>query len=324
MERRWEDGAAPGGWNGDRDLSNGYITAEIFSWYYPDDIQMHSFENGTSLPAKLGNWSLLEKFFMKKKLNVSKELIDGTIHCKPGAAEILVQEIYVMLTHRSIIRLSTAVENRSMLRLSPYCANKTPMKVYGSPKNTDYTRTSSVTCEKYAALLQRKAATNNAALAELVAAKYFNPFRWIYIVGRYRSSEGNIGGLSTALQNAADKPLMPDNEVDFTDRHYQDGLPMVARSTATKAVKSNITLSEILAEPDMDVNKQKVQAVLDIHLQQRQQDRIADPKRFNVKPSLGERAIRLMPSSNQNQSESSLTNRSSSSSLSSGSSEYLG
>ncbi|KAM4051293.1 spermatogenesis-associated protein 4 isoform 2-T3 [Anomaloglossus baeobatrachus] len=201
-----------------RDLSNGFITAEIFYWYYPEDIQMHSFDNGTSLPAKLGNWSVLEKFFMKKKLNVSKELIDGAIHCKPGAAEILVQEIYVMLTHRRV-------------------------------------------------------------------------------------------------------KTIQDNEVDFTDRHYQDGLPMVARSTATKAVKSNITLSEILAETDIDVNKQKVQAVLDIHLQQRQQDRIADPKRFNVRPSLGERAIRLLPSSNQNQSEASLTNRSSSSSLSSSSSQ---
>ncbi|CAJ0965118.1 unnamed protein product, partial [Ranitomeya imitator] len=30
---------------------------------------------------------------------------------------------------------------------------------------------------------------SSAALAELLAAKYFNPFRWIYIVGRYRSSE---------------------------------------------------------------------------------------------------------------------------------------
>ncbi|CAJ0940463.1 unnamed protein product, partial [Ranitomeya imitator] len=29
----------------------------------------------------------------------------------------------------------------------------------------------------------------NVALAKLVAAKYFNPFRWIYIVGRYRSAE---------------------------------------------------------------------------------------------------------------------------------------
>ncbi|CAJ0966935.1 unnamed protein product [Ranitomeya imitator] len=44
-----------------------------------------------------------------------------------------------------------------MLRLSPYCARNTPMKVYGSVKNTDFTRTSSVTCEKYAALFERKA-----------------------------------------------------------------------------------------------------------------------------------------------------------------------
>ncbi|KAG8592023.1 hypothetical protein GDO81_000380 [Engystomops pustulosus] len=194
-----------------RDLSNGYIMAEIFYWYYPDDIQMHSFDNGASLSTKLGNWSQLEKFFLKRKLNISKELIDGTIHCKPGAAEILVQEIYVMLTHRRV-------------------------------------------------------------------------------------------------------KTIQDNEVDFTDRHYQEHLPMVARSTATKAVKSNITLSEILAEPDIDVNKQKVQAVINIHLQQRQQERIADPKRFNVKPSLGERAIRLMPPPELNQSETSLTNRSSSSS----------
>ncbi|XP_066429610.1 spermatogenesis-associated protein 4 [Eleutherodactylus coqui] len=194
-----------------RDLSNGFITAEIFSRYYPDDIQMHSFGNGTSLNTKLGNWSQLEKFFIKRNLNFSKEVIDGTIHCKPGAAELLLQEIYVMVTHR------------------------------------------------------------------------------------------RVKGIQ-------------DGDVDFTDRHYQDGLPMVARSTATKAVKSNITLSEILAEPDIDVNKQKVQAVISDHYQQRQRERMADPKRFNIKPSLAERAVRLMPSSEQNQSETSLTNRSSSSS----------
>ncbi|XP_075045595.1 spermatogenesis-associated protein 4 [Mixophyes fleayi] len=200
-----------------RDFSNGYITAEIMYWYYPEDIQLHSFGNGTSLATKLGNWSQLEKFFMKRKLNVSKELIDGTIHCKPGAAEILLQEIYVMLTNRRVRTIQ-------------------------------------------------------------------------------------------------------DSEVDFTDRHYQEKLPMVARSTAIKAVKNNITLSEILAEPDIIVNKQKVQAVIDLHLHQRQQERIDDPKRFNVKPSLGERAIRLPPPPDHSDSVSSLSNRSSSSSLSSGSS----
>ncbi|XP_073462770.1 spermatogenesis-associated protein 4 [Aquarana catesbeiana] len=193
-----------------RDFSNGFITAEIFYWYYPEDIQLHSFDNGTSLATKLGNWSQLEKFFLKRNLNLSKELIDGTIHCKPGAAELLLQDIYVMLTNKRI-------------------------------------------------------------------------------------------------------KILRDNEVDFTDRNYQHKLPMVARSTATKAVKSNITLSETLAEPDIIINQQKVQAVIDLHLLQRQQERIDDPRRFNVKPSVGELALRIPPPPDNTGSESSLSNRSASS-----------
>ncbi|KAG8453810.1 hypothetical protein GDO86_000439 [Hymenochirus boettgeri] len=198
-----------------RDFSNGYLIAEIFYWYFPNDIQLHSYENGTSLANKLSNWSQLEKFFMKKNLNVSKALIDGTIHCKPGAAELLIQDIYVMLTNRRI-------------------------------------------------------------------------------------------------------KIVHDNEVDFTDSHYQKKLPMVARSTATKTVKSNVTLTELLAEPDIIINKQKVQALMDLHIQQRQQERIEDPKRFNVKPSLGELAVRIPPLENKTGTDNSLSARSKSSSSSSG------
>ncbi|CAI9541875.1 unnamed protein product [Staurois parvus] len=114
------------------------------------------------------------------------------------------------------------------------------------------------------------------------------------------------------LTNRRIKTLQ-DNEVDFTDRHYQDKLPMVARSTAAKAVKSNITLSETLAEPDIIINQQKVQAVIDLHLLQRQQERIDDPRRFNMKPSMGELALRIPPPPDHTGSESSLSNRSASS-----------
>lgn len=35
--------------------------AEIFSWYFPQEIEMHSYDNGTSLPSRQGNWSQLQR-----------------------------------------------------------------------------------------------------------------------------------------------------------------------------------------------------------------------------------------------------------------------
>ncbi|XP_048365915.1 spermatogenesis-associated protein 4 isoform X3 [Sphaerodactylus townsendi] len=153
-----------------RDFSNGYLIAEIFSWYYPEDIQMHSFQNGTSLAAKLSNWSQLGKFFAKRNLKPIRELIDGTIHCKPGAAEIFVQDIYTMLTNRRIKHIQ-------------------------------------------------------------------------------------------------------DEEIDFSDHLYQNRLPMVARSTASTAIKANIKLTEIMVEPNINKNRQKVNAIINLHLQRRQLER---------------------------------------------------
>ncbi|XP_006630150.2 spermatogenesis-associated protein 4 [Lepisosteus oculatus] len=176
-----------------RDFSNGFLVAEMFSWYYPGDFTMHCYDNGTSLPTKLGNWSQIERFLLKRNISLPKELIDGTIHCKPGAAEILIQEIYTILTNRQI-------------------------------------------------------------------------------------------------------RCIQEELADFTDRSYQEKLPMVARSTASKAIKNNLRLSEVIAEPNVDTNRQKVQAIIQLHLQQRQAERTENPKRFNVKPTLGDLAVRLPPS----------------------------
>ncbi|XP_016150623.1 spermatogenesis-associated protein 4 [Sinocyclocheilus grahami] len=175
-----------------RDLSNGYLVAEIFSWYFPRDFHMHSYDNGASLAAKQSNWSQIERFFEKQNISLMKEVIDGTIHCKPGAAELLVQEIYTFLTNRRI---------------------QTIQKV----------------------------------------------------------------------------------EQGFTDKAYQDQLPMVARATASVAIKSNLSLSEVIAEPNIISNQRKVLAIMHRHIEQRKEERTQDPKRFNVKPTLGEQAVRLPP-----------------------------
>ena len=44
-----------------RDFSNGYLVAEIFSHYYPQDFSAHSYDKGTSLSAKQRNWSQIER-----------------------------------------------------------------------------------------------------------------------------------------------------------------------------------------------------------------------------------------------------------------------
>lgn len=68
-----------------------------------------------------------------------------------------------------------------------------------------------------------------------------------------------------------------DEEVDFTDSYYQDQLPMVARSTASKAIKNNIKLTEEMIEPSIKKNRQKVNAIINMHMQQRLLEREENP-----------------------------------------------
>ncbi|XP_072371889.1 spermatogenesis-associated protein 4 isoform X1 [Scyliorhinus torazame] len=169
---------------------NGYLVAEIFSWYYPQDVDIKVFNNGGSFPSKLKNWSQLEHFFFRRKLNIPKELIYATMHSKPGGAEYLIQHIYTLLTNRQ--------------------------------------------------------------------AK-----------------------------------LILDDEMNFMDDSYQLKLPLIARATATNAIRANLRLTELLEDPDIYTINQKALAIINMHVRQRQLARLEHPKRYNLKPTLGERATRL-------------------------------
>ena len=59
-----------------RDFSNGFLVAEIFSRYYVQDVEMHSYDYGTSLQKKLDNWGQLNKFFNKRGIKIEREIID--------------------------------------------------------------------------------------------------------------------------------------------------------------------------------------------------------------------------------------------------------
>ncbi|XP_034739499.1 spermatogenesis-associated protein 4 [Etheostoma cragini] len=166
-----------------RELSNGYLVAEILSRYYPQDFQVHSYDKGTSLSAKQRNWSQIVKSLQKQNLHLMQEAIDGSIHCKPRAAELLVQEVYTILTKRSI------------------------RDVQGSESN-------------------------------------------------------------------------------FSDQEYQELLPELARSTASKAIKNNLRITEIMAEPDVSTNQKKAEVILSRYLDHKAAERVSNPGRFKVKPNL--------------------------------------
>ena len=103
-----------------RDFSNGYLTAEILSRYFPAEVEMHMFYTGISTSTKLTNWSLIQRFLMKKKreqqeseqeqkrtdfpinfdVSIPVEIINGTIHMKIGSAELLVAILYSLLTNK--------------------------------------------------------------------------------------------------------------------------------------------------------------------------------------------------------------------------------
>jgi len=86
-----------------REFSNGYLVAEILSLYEPQDFLLNAFGQETALDKKIVNWNMLKQIFAKRSMSmIPAKLIDATIHCKPGAAECLVQLVYSFLTNTSL------------------------------------------------------------------------------------------------------------------------------------------------------------------------------------------------------------------------------
>lgn len=172
------------------DFSNGFLVAEIFSWYYPNEIQMFSFNNGQSLQSKMLNWSVLKKFIVTKNLNISLDIIDATMHSKDGAALSLIENIYQVLTNRPI----------------------------------------------------QKAALN------------------------YDS--------------------------EFSDWPYQQQLPLHARATAAQSIRNNFKNTEFQTDPSKHFMYHKIESIINDHIEHRKVERTEDPKRFNKKVTIAEKAVR--------------------------------
>ncbi|XP_061895787.1 spermatogenesis-associated protein 4 isoform X1 [Entelurus aequoreus] len=118
-----------------RDFSSGYHVAEIFSRYYPREFQMHTYSKGISLPDKQLNWNKIRQSLQRLCLLLMDKMVYGTIHCKAGAAELLVQHVYTILTKNRI----RAVQNPDMdfsdqkyQKLLPWVARPTALTAVNS------------------------------------------------------------------------------------------------------------------------------------------------------------------------------------------------
>ena len=65
---------------------------------------MFAFINGRSLNARLLNWALIKQLVVKKKLAISLDFIDATLHNKDGGAESLLDQTYQLLTNKKYDR----------------------------------------------------------------------------------------------------------------------------------------------------------------------------------------------------------------------------
>jgi hypothetical protein len=85
--------------------------AEIFSRYFPSEIQMHSFDNAENYPKKRDNWQLLQVFFAKRKIPIQINNIDALILNQQDTTLEFVKQVYTLLTERQLMLPMTIYES---------------------------------------------------------------------------------------------------------------------------------------------------------------------------------------------------------------------
>lgn len=88
-----------------RDFENGFLVAEIFSRYFPQDVQMHGYANAVSSHYKNDNWKQIKILCDKQGVELPRDLVEGTSKGIHGAAVSLIEYLYEMFTGKKVQRM---------------------------------------------------------------------------------------------------------------------------------------------------------------------------------------------------------------------------
>jgi CH-like domain in sperm protein len=83
-----------------RDLSNGFIVAEILSRRYPKEFNIYCFDNGSNLEKKRDNWEQISKYLGKLKWDITPRDYEPIMYYAEGAAEDFFKKLYEFMTGR--------------------------------------------------------------------------------------------------------------------------------------------------------------------------------------------------------------------------------
>jgi len=88
-----------------RDMQNGYVCAQIFNRYYPSEICMELYSNGTSTNTRTDNYAQLQRFLGRTgKPPLPEKLVALAVRGEVGAGVQLLEHLYELLTRKKLLR----------------------------------------------------------------------------------------------------------------------------------------------------------------------------------------------------------------------------
>ncbi|KAK9830738.1 hypothetical protein WJX74_004611 [Apatococcus lobatus] len=86
-----------------RDAANGRLVAGIFLKYFPEDVLLTAFPNGTSAKCKQENWKMLQRIAAKRDIFFEDDIVRKITQGEPGAATALLEGLHQQLGSRSVV-----------------------------------------------------------------------------------------------------------------------------------------------------------------------------------------------------------------------------